>query len=661
MQINSIKQRGFTLIELLVVAPLVILLIGVMIGYISAVTGDGLKAQQQNSLAYEAQNALDDIDTTTARAVSFKDKTANIISPQGKNDTATDFTSNDDFLVLESIALTGNGSDDTRAPVYSELGNGECNTSSAPYTYYTVYFVSSNTLYKRTILPNTPKCGTPQQKSSCSPTIMQGTPPGACQVEDEKLTDNVTSFKISYLNDANQITSFSLATTVSIKLTTQKNVAGSALNYTATLRSKKQNSAQPLASQTPSVQGNNLTNPDTFYCTWDQLPNASNYSFQYRFNAESWTTSTEALGTGSKTIDASLRRGQKLECQVTANLTAGGTVAYTSFVVNSIPLWTDPTLENNWVRYDNYYAGAGYTKTASGMIVLKGLIRAGTAPARAFQLPTGYRPQNSLLFQQSAAAASGPSAAGRIDVTADGSVIVQGSANGWASLSGINFMPSQNQSSFTVPTFNGWSNYSPSSGDPNWLGAGYMQDSAGRTRTQGLIRGGTSTDATLAFTVPSNLRPAEYEHVAAHNSGSFGVIGNVPSNGINVKGGGNGYVETNTLTYPSTFSGWTNLSLVNPWVRYPGFTTPKFTKGSDGLVMLKGFVQSGSAGSYILNIPGNLGLCPKERHLYAVGAYGAYGRVDVEPGTVSGGCGVSFQAGNSGWVSLDAITWIAEI
>jgi hypothetical protein len=241
--------------------------------------------------------------------------------------------------------------------------------------------------------------------------------------------------------------------------------------------------------------------------------------------------------------------------------------------------------------------------------------------------------------------------------------MIQGTANGWVSLAGINFMPSQYLSSFTSATFssNGWTNYSPSSNDPNWQPAGYMQDTVGRTRTQGLIRAGVSTDPTLAFTLPTNLRPAEYEHIAAQNSGSFGVIGNVPANGINAKGGGNNFLETNTLTYPSSYSGWTNLTLQSSWVRYPGYTTPKFTKGSDGLVMLKGLIQSGSTGTYITTIPGNLKLCPKERHIYAVAAAGAYGRVDVEPGTATGGCGVSYQAGSNVWVSLDAISWIGEI
>jgi type II secretory pathway pseudopilin PulG len=660
---KTIKQTGFTLIELLVVAPLVILLIGVMIGYISAVTGDGLKSQQQNSLAYETQAALDDIDTTTAKALSFKGSTPNLPVPQGPSDGAGSFASSGSVLVLEAIALTGNSSNDNRTQVYSEGTATSCDTSSAPYTYYTVYFLSSGTLYKRTVLSTSAKCAAviPQQKNSCSPTIMQGTPPTSCQVEDEKLTDNVTSFDISYLNDAGAITTLANSTTINIKINAQKNVAGSLLTYTGSFRSKKQNSF--LAStQAPAVTGSNLADPDNFICNWDQAANATSYTVSVRFGTDAPTISTESSGTFTKKIPITDKRGQKLECAVTANLTNGTTLAYAPRVLDPIPLWTDPTLENNWVRYDNYYAGAGFTKTASGMVVLKGLIKSGTAPARAFRLPPGYIPDKNLVFQQSSSTPTGSSSPDRVDVYADGSVMVQGTANGWISLAGINFMPSQYLSSFTSPTFsNGWTNYSPSSNDPNWQPAGYMQDTAGRTRTQGLIRAGTSTDPTLAFTLPTNLRPAEYEHIAAQNSGSLGVIGNVPANGINAKGGGSNFLETNTLTYPSSYSGWTNLTLQSSWVRYPGYTTPKFTKGSDGLVMLKGLIQSGSTGTYIATIPGNLKLCPKERHVYAVAAAGAYGRVDVEPGTATGGCGVSYQAGSNVWVSLDAISWIAEI
>jgi type II secretory pathway pseudopilin PulG len=364
MQTNTtFKQAGFTLIELLVVAPLVILLIGVMIGYISAITGDGLKSQQQNSLAYETQAALDDIDTTTAKALSFKSSTPNLSAPQGPSDGAGSFASSGTVLVLESIALTANSSNDSRSPVYSEgSATASCDTSSAPYTYYTVYFLSNGSLYKRTILPKTPKCpsATPQQKNSCSATIMQSTlPKGDCQVEDEKLTDNITSFDISYLNDASAsgpgtITTLANATTINVKINAQKSVAGSMLTYAGSFRSKKQNSV--LAStQTPQVTGNNFADLDTFNCYWDTTANARDYTVQYRVGSDSPVVSTKPAGTTTIAIPIASKRGQKLECGVTANLTDSTTLAYTPKVVDPIPLWTDlPTLENNWVRYDNY-------------------------------------------------------------------------------------------------------------------------------------------------------------------------------------------------------------------------------------------------------------------------------------------------------------------
>ena len=662
MQTNTIKQKGFTLIELLVVAPLVILLIGVMIGYISAITGDGLKSQQKNALAYETQNAFDDIDTTTAQAISFEVKTSGLQSPQGSSDSANDFWSNSNTLVLKSIALSGNSSNNARTPIYSETGpNNSCNTSSAPYTYFTVYFLNASTLYKRIILSNSPRCATPQQKNSCSPAKMQAIPPPStaiCQVEDEKLADNVTSFDIAYLGDDSKDTTFPFATTVKITLNTQKNVAGSLLTYSATMRTKKQNSTQSATPQKPKVTGNNLADPDTYVCNWDAAANVSDYNFQYKIGNDNWVQLPAPIGTSSKEIDITSKRGQKLECQVTANLTNGTTLAYDSLTINEIPLWTTPTLNTPWVRYDNYYAGEGFTKTSSGMVVLKGLIKSGTAPGTAFQLPPKYRPEKSLLFQTSAAVPGGASEAGRVDVTPDGNVYVQGTANAWVSLAGINFMPSQYQPSFIAPTFagNGWRNY-----DNGWQQAGYMQDSMGRLRIQGLVGGGPATDNTLIFSIPSGLRPAQYEHVASRNTDAFGGIGNNPGNGVVAKGGGNAYLSTNTLTYPASFSGWTNLTPIAPWVQYTGYTTPKFTKAADGLVMLKGFFASGSAGTYMANIPGNLKLCPKERHVYAAGASGAYGRIDVEPGTPSGGCGISFQQGNSGWVSFDAISWIGEI
>ena len=53
-----------------------------------------------------------------------------------------------------------------------------------------------------------------------------------------------------------------------------------------------------------------------------------------------------------------------------------------------------PTLLNNWVNYDTYYASAGYFKTVEGIVNIQGFIKGGiiTGNTSLFILPIGFRP-----------------------------------------------------------------------------------------------------------------------------------------------------------------------------------------------------------------------------------------------------------------------------
>ena len=53
------------------IAPLIILLIAVLVGYVTALTGESLRANAKNALAYDTQAALDNIETTAATAIHF--------------------------------------------------------------------------------------------------------------------------------------------------------------------------------------------------------------------------------------------------------------------------------------------------------------------------------------------------------------------------------------------------------------------------------------------------------------------------------------------------------------------------------------------------------------------------------------------------------------
>lgn len=95
--------------------------------------------------------------------------------------------------------------------------------------------------------------------------------------------------------------------------------------------------------------------------------------------------------------------------------------------------WQTPSFQNGWVNYDTTYNAAGYFKDSLGIIHLRGLVKNGSGVL--FTLPAGYRPPRRELF----AVATHPNTVGRIDILADGQVLMVSGSNLWISLDGITF------------------------------------------------------------------------------------------------------------------------------------------------------------------------------------------------------------------------------
>lgn len=96
-------------------------------------------------------------------------------------------------------------------------------------------------------------------------------------------------------------------------------------------------------------------------------------------------------------------------------------------------------LLNGWVWYGGIYATPQYTKTADGMVLLKGLIRSGSSYIA--DLPAGYCPKQQLLLTNVAA-----DAWGRLDITAATSdtsgcrLLYAGGSTTWFSLDAATWM-----------------------------------------------------------------------------------------------------------------------------------------------------------------------------------------------------------------------------
>lgn len=130
----------------------------------------------------------------------------------------------------------------------------------------------------------------------------------------------------------------------------------------------------------------------------------------------------------------------------------GGSNAYLSlnnmFYTSSLPAsgscpsavggWCNLTLQTGWVWYSatGIFATPQYTKSADGVVTLKGLITGGTGTIAT--LPVGYRPAARLLLE-----APSNSASARVDIDASGNILFMTGSNTWFSLDGINFLAEQ--------------------------------------------------------------------------------------------------------------------------------------------------------------------------------------------------------------------------
>jgi hypothetical protein len=240
------RSNGFTLIEVLLISPILILFIGAFIGLIVTLTGDSLKMRQKNSLSYDIQAALADIESNVTASKTFVSTTGAVPSPQGSADVANDTTAFSnintgatDTLILSLVATDRNPTDSTRSPIYA---SATCASSNPTYNYYVIYFVKSQKLFKRTILPAGTRCATPWQRGSCLDSLVS-TNTSVCQRKDDELIADVTNLTMNvdyYLTGtATSTTSYTNAPTavsLNIAIGGQRMGAGQALQYTGTSR-----------------------------------------------------------------------------------------------------------------------------------------------------------------------------------------------------------------------------------------------------------------------------------------------------------------------------------------------------------------------------------------------------------------------------------------
>ncbi len=604
-------------------------------------------------------------------------------------------------LIMNVLATNDNPLSNTANFVYLADQPNSCSSiaeysKNTPLSTNVVYFVDSNeTLWRRTIMPTdydnaSIRCGSaPWQQPSCAPGYSTASVP-FCKTNDIKLVEGVRAadFQVSYYTSASGTAATSAANnpadttpagdavrnaalqstpTVSVSIISRKTIAGREISQSGTVRATRlDTNASSIATVTPPTAvpavprvASNVSDGHYVNFTWPRVDSATSYDLDFRINGGAWQTGGIELDNNSRTFTVSTAWH---EDTVEARVRATNSVGNSAWTNNSlkIPLWAPLILRGGWTDYAAGYGTAAYTMTKSGLVMLKGLVRNSGTPAVGDiigVLPNDYKPSGRLLMGTS----TSPNASARVDINpiSEGAQVVfsDSGAPGWFSLDSVRFVPAATTNTKVTPTLqNGFAAYGG-----GYEGPTYTQDTTtgtDRVTIQGLLSGGTRTNGTVIFTIPAALRPAKYQHHASR-SGSFHHLGIDENAGLMAKGDGTGAYAINMSYLPASHPSWVNLSMVNSWVYYPDgpnwFSTPQYTKTSDGIVQLKGLIRGGSTtyDSNIATLPA--GFRPKARILTTVANSGGYARIDI----LANG-EVHFMGSSNTWYALDSVYFMAE-
>jgi type II secretory pathway pseudopilin PulG len=255
---NKPSTRGFTLVEMLVIAPIVILAVGVFVGAMTSIVGSILLTRDDNSLTYNTQAALDQIEQDTRLSTGFLLTTGTLSSPQGSNSNfaGTAAFTDSSALILSQLATDKNPADTARQLVYYVNQPNACGATQSFNTILPVqiiYFIKSGSLWRRAVLPPyktsgtvdaTSVCTTPWQRNSCSPGYSAGAT--RCQTNDTEVMDDISSFDVKYYLDASAATDLGDAnaddaSTIEVTINGSKTTAGQAVTSNMVLRVDKLN------------------------------------------------------------------------------------------------------------------------------------------------------------------------------------------------------------------------------------------------------------------------------------------------------------------------------------------------------------------------------------------------------------------------------------
>ena len=670
---RSNSTSGFTLIEILIIAPVVILVISGFVALMITIVGDVLTSRDQSNMAYEIQDGLDRIEQDTRLTTQFLVTSGTQIAPQGSdsNFTGTAAFSSTNTLIMGGLATDKNPADTTRKLVFYAKQPNDCNGQeiyNRVFQSKIMYFVKNGSLWRRTVLPDyntnvtaddNTVCVAPWQQNSCSPGYSLAT---RCQTNDIEVVKNVKTFSVKYLSSAGSTADLGAAQALSanaieVTINGEKTTAGRVVTTSGSIRGTKLNSLDVTTPVPGTPLVTSQLNGTAVNFSWAAVPLATSYELSYSVNGGTSTNVSVNAQTLSYNVNAG--QGNTVTMRVAARNATGSSAQTVSTV--TIPLWYTPGLLSDWRVFDSTTPGTGgystpaYTKTSADVVVLKGVIKNGNTALDSviMRLPVGYRPTHRLIFQTDTGGQ-----ASRVDVMPNGDVLVNRANSSWLVLDGIRFVASTASVTWTTyptPFLNGWTNYDNSG---YWAPLRSTLDSVGRTHVQGLVASGTNTNPTQIFSLPVGQRGVQYTHIPAASTG-FNYTAFATAFDAKGVAGAASFYSLQAMFYP-TSTGWSALTLQSPanWQVYDltGHSTNQYRKGSDGIVTVKGLIKNGDTtpGAVIATLPP--GFRPKERLCFAGVAGAVHSRIDV----LANGQIVVAGYVNSGWTSMDNISFIAE-
>lgn len=385
---NKIKRRGFTLVEMVIVAPIVIIVIGTFILAIINMVGAVMASRGSNTLAYNIQQALSQIDQdVTASSGFLAVNNVTIRSPQGYNNDTTNFknadATNGAMLILNTYTTTSNPISATRSYVYAIGQPYACNSTlvnqNTKITVNIIYFVKTvngvSSLWRRTVAPSdyaSAKCGVPWQQPSCSPIITDA----FCTTKDQELVDGVQpgGFNVSYFvsgpttanvlaSDATQSDTMRQAAmdptnTVNVQITAGATMAGRNISQTGSIRSINSNTTYG------KLFGNTRAETGDKY-GWDDQKIAGKFTLTESGSISKLTGHVSNNDTGHQACHGKAILYSDNTGTPNALLATGSEVAIAD---NAAVAWVDFAFASNVnLTAGNYWLGIIWDSTATGV------------------------------------------------------------------------------------------------------------------------------------------------------------------------------------------------------------------------------------------------------------------------------------------------------